>query len=831
MKEITENTIETAEEKNPDKKVSGDRRDFLKLSAAGLAASAFSSVVKAENSVPEVVTEVKSFPHSVSSGIPRTTAGYCWPQTARPGDSLDFMVSAYEDTPYQADLVRVICGNVVPAANTEKYIEVTTPFKGEYPGRRQYAYPGSFTEIPENVLLNDLESFTVQAFFYPTYLPPVGEKEIVYPWLMPDYEDTVLPSLEYHTDEQTLISRWDEQKKIGWSVYIDRNHKLSFKMANSKGTVYSVQLEQSLVRTRWFQIVASYDAENHKIRLSAKQAAEAVQAKDPTWPEEVRESRLPSRFKVIQRGPLRFGAVCNGPSNGEHLAPAQVLNGKLDSVRMLRGVATDAEVGALAAMEIPQEIKTEIVGFWDFAKGIGSTEVHDLSSNRLHGVNVNLPSRAVSGVHWNDSVDDWRLNRSHYSACHYHDDDLYDVQWSADFSYTVPESLPSGIYAARLKHGEFIDYIPFFVAPAKGKPTSRAAFLVPTLSCYQAYTNFEPLMGSGDWELPTNGYFPKENMVFSATHPEASLGPYRAHKDGGACVYASLKCPNTQLMLGDGYSKFNMDTYLMEWLYASGIDVDIITDHLLHQEGAALLEQYSVIMSGHHPEYPTPEMERGIEGYLSQGGNFMYLGGNGWIVRVSQPEDMPDVLEVRYGSAPQEVWNATQNRTEYGGVHGGFPPLGNHFAARTFGVYYNANIVLSSQSVPYQRNPDSYDARASFIFKGVDDSLIGDFGLIGDGAAGLEVDAYDVKRGSPHHALVLATTTEFDAGSTGAFGGTAKGDMVFFETASGGAVFSVGSMTWISSLNHNNYRNNISQVTKNVLMRFMDDTPFEAPKS
>jgi N,N-dimethylformamidase len=54
----------------------------------------------------------------------------------------------------------------------------------------------------------------------------------------------------------------------------------------------------------------------------------------------------------------------------------------------------------------------------------------------------------------------------------------------------------------------------------------------------------------------------------------------------------------------------------------------------------------------------------------------------------------------------------------------------------------------------------------------------------------------------------------------------ARGDMVFFETAAGGAVFSVGSISWAGSLSHARYINNVSRITGNVLRRFRDPRPF-----
>jgi N,N-dimethylformamidase len=52
-----------------------------------------------------------------------------------------------------------------------------------------------------------------------------------------------------------------------------------------------------------------------------------------------------------------------------------------------------------------------------------------------------------------------------------------------------------------------------------------------------------------------------------------------------------------------------------------------------------------------------------------------------------------------------------------------------------------------------------------------------------------------------------------------------RGDVVFFELADGGAVFSAGSIAWCGSLSHNGYDNSVSRITENVLRRFATDAP------
>ena len=53
-----------------------------------------------------------------------------------------------------------------------------------------------------------------------------------------------------------------------------------------------------------------------------------------------------------------------------------------------------------------------------------------------------------------------------------------------------------------------------------------------------------------------------------------------------------------------------------------------------------------------------------------------------------------------------------------------------------------------------------------------------------------------------------------------------RADLVFFETPKGGGVFSVSSIAWMGSLSHNDYDNNVSRITENVLRRFSDPAPF-----
>jgi N,N-dimethylformamidase len=142
----------------------------------------------------------------------------------------------------------------------------------------------------------------------------------------------------------------------------------------------------------------------------------------------------------------------------------------------------------------------------------------------------------------------------------------------------------------------------------------------------------------------------------------------------------------------------------------------------------------------------------------------------------------------------------------------------------------------------YIRLPGSRDLRVAFIFEGIGDGVIGGFGAFG-GAAALELDIVDAKLGTPPHALRLAASENHSnlyvltpeeiltnyPGTDGIEHPLVRADMIFFETEAGGAVFSTGSIGWAASLAHQNYQNNVAQITANVLRRFLDPRPFEIP--
>ncbi|HUK08957.1 MAG TPA: N,N-dimethylformamidase beta subunit family domain-containing protein [Stellaceae bacterium] len=475
---------------------------------------------------------------------------------------------------------------------------------------------------------------------------------------------------------------------------------------------------------------------------------------------------------------------------------------------------------------------------WYFARGIGTT---DIVGTRA-GHTVNAPKRAVTGSTWDGSVQDWRQDPAQYAAIHFHSDDLYDVRWQPSLKVRLPETLKSGVYALKLESSGPAFYVGFGVSPKPGAPTAKLAVLASTAT-YLAYANYRRRMAPGAFDL-SMGALPTVDMtdILLARHPEFGSSTYDVHRDGSGVSYASARRPLFNFRPTGRFWNFAMDLSLIDWLESQGIVYDVITDHELHEKGAALLQPYRAVTTLSHPEYHSLEMLRAIESYLDGGGRFLYLGGNGFYWRITFDEAHPGLIEMRRAEDGTRAWAEEPGQYyhasgEYGGLWRriGRPPnklVGIGFIAQGFDA-----------SSHYRRTAASRDPRAAFLFEGIDEEIIGDFGAWGDGAAGLEIDCYDSALGSPPHALVVASSEDHSnafllvneeigsnsRGVDGTLSPRVRADIVFFETPAGGAVLSTGSIAFVASLPHKGGQNNVSRLIKNALDRFLDPAPFVLP--
>ena len=95
-------------------------------------------------------------------------AAYADRLSVRPGETISFKVSSQKKEPFQARLVRVICGDANPKGPGLKEERIAASFEGEYPSRAQPIHQGSYAIIDGNVDLASSSGLTFTAVVWPT---------------------------------------------------------------------------------------------------------------------------------------------------------------------------------------------------------------------------------------------------------------------------------------------------------------------------------------------------------------------------------------------------------------------------------------------------------------------------------------------------------------------------------------------------------------------------------------------------------------------------------------------------------------------------------------
>jgi len=513
------------------------------------------------------------------------------------------------------------------------------------------------------------------------------------------------------------------------------------------------------------------------------------------------------------------------------------LNGKLEQPCLYREALSER------ALERPDLLSSPYAA-WILAPGGHPERAPDAGPAGLHGELVNGPTRCVTGHLWRGHEVDWRRAPWEYAAVHFHDDDLDDARWEADLRWRVPEDAPSGVYAVRLRGAAGEDHVPFVVSPSQRRPAHDVAVLIPTFS-YLAYANEHNGWHAPTFEIPG---LPRESLLARVTPQDRFaaeqrlLSLYELHSDGsGVCLSSSRRPlmnmrPWYRMPLIDSPHQLGADLELLAWLESAGFEHDVLTDHHLHAVGVEALRRHRVVVLGSHPEYRSEAMLDALAQYLDDGGRVMYLGGNGLYWVTAQDPDRPWLVEVRRGHNGTRCWTSApgdvhlQSTGEIGGLwrHRGRAPQ------RLVGLGFTAQGFDASR--PYEATAAARDPRAAFLFDGIDlERPIGDAGSVLGGAGGFELDRADVLLGTPRHALVVAQARGHSASYQAAVeeievsdslqGGPVnervRSDVVFYETPSGGAVFSTGSIAWCGALGANGGDNAAARLTANALRGFV----------
>ncbi|MFF5986495.1 N,N-dimethylformamidase beta subunit family domain-containing protein [Prauserella flavalba] len=732
--------------------------------------------------------------------------GYADVWSVRGGDPITFHVSTNRPE-YRAEIVELLGGMTDPKATDLPVREVGAACDGTYPGSIQHTDIGSYAELPlPSDWLRD-NAFSVQLRFLPT--APHG-----------DHAQVLVHS---------GLSARDGHLTLG--IGTDGRLALHLRGADSAETTLVAPVE--LTRDRWFFVHADYDRAARRARLLVVQ--------ESGWQRRNQESVVEATLDAdLSRAEVTGTFLAAKPVTiGDWHGLDDHFNGKIENPRFWgRALGTD-EIAAARARRAVEP--AALVADYDLGADFATALARDVSGHDRHGTLHQGPQRGVTSSRWDGTRHDFTVAPEHYAAVHFHDDDLTDAAWEPSLRWTVPEDLPAGAYALRLRAGDELDYLPFFVRRPAGTH-SDVLFLVPSFT-YLAYAN-ERLFQSGlqeDFMVHEMELAPQDHFITG--HDEVGKSLYDTHNDGSGVAYSSRLRPVLNLRphyhnwLSGHVRHLAADLYLLGWLQSLGAEhsVDIALDEDLHREGTELLSRYNVVVTGSHPEYWTRPMMDALAGYLGDGGRLMYLGGNGFYWVTSAFADRPHVIEVRRGNSGTRCWDSPPGELVHSASfdHGGLWRFNGYVPQQFVGVGMAAQGW--GRAVPYHRLPDSFDERAAFVFAGIDpDEPIGDFGYVLGGAAGDEVDRYGPDLGTPDHALRLATSAQLDdryqitqeellmtaPGQGGTENELVRADLTYFEVDGGGAVFSVGSICWAGSLAWNGYDNNVARISRNVLDRF-----------
>ncbi len=562
---------------------------------------------------------------------------------------------------------------------------------------------------------------------------------------------------------------------------------------------------------------------------------------DPAMTERAAAVGMAESGPAMTEGALTIAAHLRDP-DGRTTAH---LNGKIDRPRLYAAPLSPEALQLLCERVVPDLADPLLVAAWDFSVGMETETIHDRSPNGLHGVLRHMPTRAMTGANWTGRTQSWTEAPDQYGAIQFHDDDMLDCGWSPDLQVTIPADWRSGFHALRLRatrqDGVAVEsYVPFFVRAPIGKPRARVAVVAATAT-FLAYANQALRLDQTHAESMLEGLMVLSlDDVYLQEHRELGLSTYDTHSDGSGWCYSGAARPILNMRPRGNTFNYVNDTHLLDWLEAQGIEYDVVTDEDIHHHGAQVLSPYACVITVSHPEYFSERMLNAFAAYQQAGGRHMYLGGNGFYWRIGWHPRRPHTMEIRRGMQGTRTWEGEpgENGLSFTGEPSGLWRANGRPPQRLVGVGFDAQVF--DRSASYRRLPDSHDPNAAFVFEGIGtDETIGDFGLRGNGAAGLEIDRADASLGSPPSLLLLATADRIGYGGlpspeefrtthrglTGEQNARVRADMTLFPTANGGAVFTTGSIAWVCSLSHDGYENNVSRITGNVLRRFMDPTP------
>jgi len=399
----------------------------------------------------------------------------------------------------------------------------------------------------------------------------------------------------------------------------------------------------------------------------------------------------------------------------------------------------------------------------------------------------------VDGVHWNEvgyggnPHHSYRVAAPERSGLYYvHAEGESGAWFSAP--WVVAPSVPSADIAVVLSTNTWNAYNLF--GGRSNYVNAPALPLRPTVNARQDLDRFDSSAMSG-WGHPDDAYQP---LSFERPEPGNAVPRHASPDDPIEGRLASSLAP--------------AEWRLLAWLERESFGYDTYSDQQLH-DGTLDLAAYKVLIISVHPEYWSRRQLERVRGWVDAGGRFVVLGGNSINCEVVPAEDgrslrfltrltstdgplgMPD------DDDPSVWYDSRFHRTAFS-------------EASVMGLATTETGIMTA--APYCV---ADGAAGHWVFGGTglhDGDLFGEASLherCAGGASGHETDKRTAQ--TPAEYRLLAKGTNPDDGGA---------EIVVREGigAGGGAVFNVGSITYVPALLVDDA---LSRITRNVLERFL----------
>ncbi len=450
---------------------------------------------------------------------------------------------------YVYRLVRVIQGVDLEHAPPPEFEEVPG-VRGTSRGRFQIAHPGSYAVV---------EDWAGAAATQP---PAPGEQGVRPGINVQLYFQAHLPRAGH---PQALVSTLDAEAGSGFAIVVNEQGAVEFWVGTQGGAVDVVPAWFECPAKRWVSLDLTIEGDELAATLEA-----LPYVAEPSVGSISVTGRLSSPANLGGGGggvaeTLLFAASLAASPTARAPRPTHFFNGRIDGPAL-------STTGGPGAPRRP-------LARYDFARNIPEDRILDVSGRGRHGRLEQAPTRGVTGHDWDGSEPDWTKapGGRGYGAIHFHEDDLDDAGWEADFAVALPPDLRSGVYAFECRatgggdgdgDGEAAasDMVTFIVRPGpekagkeekgKGGKKARVAFVLSTFT-YLAYANerlSDPSRASYIEIGP--GFDPEADALLTPDfyrmrrRMDLGLSCYDVHNDGSGVVFSSARRPIANIRPG-----------------------------------------------------------------------------------------------------------------------------------------------------------------------------------------------------------------------------------------------------------------------------------------